>query len=113
VKTDSSDAVALLYDELPKEAKVEIVTEGGWGVESSQPAAPSTTPQRAAKASAPPAELPESLKKSYAVLTTLDRLLAQEPNAEDERAFVRESLAAIDAWRMRSSIDPGSGFSAQ
>ena len=30
MKVDSPDAVALLYDELPKEAKVEIVTEGGW-----------------------------------------------------------------------------------
>ena len=30
MKVESPDAVALLYDELPMEAKVEIVTEGGW-----------------------------------------------------------------------------------
>ena len=50
------------------------------------------------------------MKKPYAVLTALDRLLAQEPNAEYERAFVRETLAAIEAWRLRSPVDPGPGF---
>ena len=110
VKTESSDAVSLLYDELPKEAKVEIVTEGGWEAKPTQTTAPSTTPQQAAKATAPSVELAESLKKPYAVLTTMDRLLAREPNAECERAFVHESLEMIEAWRMRSSMDPGSGF---
>ena len=56
------------------------------------------------------AELPESLKKPYAVLTTMDRLLAQEPDAEYERAFVREAIGAIEAWRIRTSLDPGAGF---
>ena len=30
IRVDSPEALALLYDELPKEAQLEIVTEGGW-----------------------------------------------------------------------------------
>ena len=59
-----------------------------------------------------PVELPESLKKPYTVLTAMDRLLAQEPNAEYERAFVRESLGTIEAWRMRTAVDPVREYSA-
>ena len=40
----------------------------------------------------------------------MDRLLAQEPNAAYERSFIRESLGAIEAWRIRTAVDPGPGF---
>jgi hypothetical protein len=30
--------------------------------------------------------------------------------AEYERAFVREALAAIEAWRQRTAVDPGPGY---
>jgi len=36
LKTESPDAVSLLYDELSKEAKIEIVTEGGWIADSAK-----------------------------------------------------------------------------
>jgi len=38
------------------------------------------------------------------VLTSLKRLLAQEPNTDYEQAFVGESLGAIEAWRGRTAI---------
>ncbi len=50
------------------------------------------------------------MKKPFAVLTTMDRLLAQEQNAEYDLAFVREAMAAIEARRVRSSLDPGAGI---
>jgi hypothetical protein len=34
----------------------------------------------------------------------MNRLLAQEPDADYERALVRESLGAIEAWRGRSAV---------
>lgn len=108
MKVESPDAAVLPYDELPMEAKVEIVTEGGWVAGPTQPTAPPA--QAANVAAAPQTELPESLKKPYAVLMAMGNLLAQEQGAEYERAFVRETLGAIEAWRMRSSIDPGVGY---
>jgi hypothetical protein len=102
VKVESPDAAVLPYDELPAEAKVEIVTEGGWGTEPLPPAASLATGTTASRASQ--AQLPESLKRPYAVLTSMKRLLAQEPGADYERAFVNESLEAIEAWRGRSAL---------
>ena len=81
----------------PTEAKVEIVTEGGWDAPLPRLASPSTPPATTI-AAAPQTELPDSLKKPYAVLTAMDRLLAKEPNAEYEQAFVREAIGAIEAW---------------
>ncbi len=110
LKVESPDAAAIFYDELPKEAKVEIVTEGGWRTDSARPAMSPSLFQASAEAAVPKVGLPTSLKKPYAVLTAMDRLLAVEPNAEYELSFVRESLAAIEAWRMRTSVEPGPGF---
>jgi hypothetical protein len=98
--------VVLPYEALPKEAKVEIVTEGGSDAEPVLPREPSV---QTASAAVSRAELPEKLKKPFAVLTTMDRLLAPEQDAECELAFVREALAAIDAWRTRASMKPGVG----
>ena len=56
-------------------------------------------------AAAPQSELPESLKKPYAAMKALDKLLAQEANAAFERTFVREAIGAIDAWRERTTIE--------
>jgi hypothetical protein len=110
VRVESPGTVALLYDELPNEAKVKIVTEGGWESEPGQRAAPSRPQQAAGVAVTPQAEIPESLRKPRVVLMAMGRLLANEPNADYERAFVRESLGAIEAWQARSGIDPGPGF---
>ena len=103
---ESPDAAVLRYDELPKEAKVEIVTEGGWSAEPSHPIGPSPP---AANATARPAEVPESLKKPFAALTAMERRLAPEQGAEGDRAFIREALAAIEAWQVRSSLEVGAG----
>jgi hypothetical protein len=102
VKVESPDAAVLLYEELPGQAKIDIVTEGGWDEGPAGPRAPSV--QEAAPAAVPQAELPQSLKRALAVLTAMQRPLAQEPGADYERASVRESLGAIEAWRGRSAV---------
>jgi hypothetical protein len=109
LKVESSDAVTLPYDELPTKAKVKIVTEGGWNVDPS----PSTTPPTPAAtqvAAAPRTELPESLKKPYAVLKAMDKLLAHESNVEAEQAFIHEAIGAIEAWRERTAVEPQGFF---
>ena len=64
--------------------------------------------QDAPAAAVPQAPLPESLKKPYAVLTAMKRLMAPKPIGDYDQAFVRESLGAIEAWQGRSAIEqPG------
>ena len=107
---ESPDAVELRYEDLPKEAKVEIVTEGGWDAELSPPTTPST-PAATKIAAAPQTDLPESLKKPYAVLKTMEKLMGQEPNiTKSERAFVHEAIRAIEAWRERTTFEPQGFF---
>ena len=107
LKVKSPDAVVLRYDELPKEAKIEIVTEGGWAADTPRSPAPGSNPAPTKVTGISRTELPASLKNPYAVLTALDKLLAQEPNVvESERGFVREAIGAVEAWRDRTAIEP-------
>jgi hypothetical protein len=118
IRVESPDAAALVYDELPKEARVEIITEGGW---PARPTAAASTSAGSAQAGVPSAssaksgsavraELPKTLKKPYAVLTAMERRLAQLSGTEYERAFVTEAIAAVEAWRDRTAVDPGPGY---
>jgi hypothetical protein len=112
LKITSPDALALMYDALPAEAKIEITTEGGWPKESPGAAYPAV-PALIAKdgpAAAPPAALPESLQRPAAVLTAMTKLLAAEPGSGDERAFVAAALEAYEARRLRAAVDPGPGY---
>ncbi len=108
----STEEVILLYNELPMEAKIEITTEGGWPKESSTavyPAVPALLPEKGNKAQAS-AELPESLKRPFAVLSAMKRLLADEPGADYERAFVTSAIKSCDDYRVRATMDPGPGY---
>ena len=108
VASAGPDRVVLAYNDLPQTAEVEIITDGGWPAGLTRPSSPSE--QGASAAAAPQADLPESLKKPFAVLTAMSRLLDQEADASLERAFVRESLQAIDAWRQRTAVQPQGFF---
>jgi hypothetical protein len=119
VEVTSPDEVALLYDPLPQEARLEIATEGGWPAGSgTRPtdkvtvapgaAQPDTLLTAVAKTGA--AELPAALQKPLAVLTALDRRLANEPGADYERSFVRQTLEAINVSRQRTAVEPGPGY---
>ena len=103
------DAV-LMFDALPEEARVEIVTTGGWPAERPSveyAGEPALVPKGGLPA---PAPLPESLKKPVAVLTTMAKLLAGEDGADYERAFVAAALAACEDCRLRRAIEPGPGY---
>lgn len=55
-------------------------------------------------------EPPAAFQRPFAVLTALDRLLANDPGAEYEQSFVRQALEAINVWRQRTAVEPGSGY---
>lgn len=103
VDVGSSAAVDLLYDSLPAEARVEIVTGGGWPASALAPGAPATY------STAAPAPLSADLRKPYGTLQTMSRLLAKQRNADYERSFVDESIGAIEAWQVSCNTDRGAG----
>lgn len=112
MKVGSPEEAVLVYDELPAEARVELTTVGGWPKEPSTvayAAVPALVPESGIKVPAP-AELPESLKKPFAVLSAMSRLLVGEPGAEYERAFVLVALRACEDYRVRATMDAGPGY---
>jgi len=109
---ESPDEVVLLYNELPVNATIEITTEGVWPEEASTaiyPVKPSLSPKKVTNAQAP-AELPESLKKPFAILSALKISLANEANAENERAFLEIAIRSFETYQVRASMDPGPGY---
>lgn len=112
ISHNSSDAVVLLFDEIPLEAKIEIITSGGWPNESSTtvyPLLPTLNAVEEIKA-LNYVELPESLKRPSAVLSSMKKLLAREPGADYERAFVNAALKSCEDYQVRSKMDPGPGY---
>jgi len=105
-KVESPDEVVLPYQALPKTAKVEIVTTGGWPAATALPPSP-PAPAATTVAAAPRKELPESLQQPYAALQATEKLLAGPAGieAEVEQAFVREAIAAIEVCRERTAVE--------
>jgi hypothetical protein len=107
-----SDALALYYDKLPNEAQIEITTEGGWPEESSTspyPTFPALVSDKVTKTAAR-AELSESLKQPYAVLTTMKKLLAGVTDADYEKAFVDAAIATCEDYQVRVTMETGPGY---
>ena len=72
-------------------------------------AIPALVPGKDEKAPAP-AELPESLKKPFSVLSAMGKLIADEPGADYERAFVSAALSSCEDYRVRATMEPGPGY---
>lgn len=104
MNVSSPAEIDLLYDSLPTEAHVDIVTNGGWAASSLPSAAPATY------TTATPAPLAAPLRTPYGVLKTMSRLLAQKTNADYERSFVGETIGAIEAWQVSCSTDRRPGI---
>jgi len=112
INSGSLHEVVLYFNQLPVEAKIEITTEGGWPVEQSvltYPGVPGLLSIEKTKIQISK-ELPESLKKPYEVLTSLQNQLVNDFPASFETAFLDEAKKSCDDYRIRSSIDPGKGY---
>lgn len=112
IHSSSTDEVALLFSELPSEAKIVITTEGGWPANQSvidYPLIPELL--QAEKTNIPPSlELPESLRKPYEVLQSVRNQLNYGYPASFEIAFLNEAIKSCVDCRIRTTIDPGKGY---
>jgi hypothetical protein len=112
VTVASPEQVTLVYDELPATATIEITTGGGWNDEASvavYPVKPSLVQKKEAN-TLPAAELPESLKKPFALLTAMHKKLTNVSGSENELAFLNVAINACEECRARLSLDPGPGY---
>ncbi|MDP4130517.1 MAG: hypothetical protein Q8939_10165 [Bacteroidota bacterium] len=112
MKTASSGEAVFLYDELPDEAKIEITTDGGWPKESTTPVypvVPTLVTEKATEAKIS-AELPDSLKRPFAVLSTMKKLLTEETGADDDKVFINTAIKSFEAYQVRTTLDPGPGY---
>jgi hypothetical protein len=108
LKINTPGEVDLIYNELPAEARVEIVTKGGWQKEeitADYPLIPALVEENAQKSA-----LPDSLQNQYTILTKLDELLAKESGVEYDHAFVRTAIESFEAYQYRAGMEVGSGY---
>jgi hypothetical protein len=112
LKRSSSKEIVLIYSELPQDAAIEITTGGGWPVQlptTAYPLAPSLLSANEVQVPVQ-AELTDTLKRPYAILSGMKRLLASEPGADYDKAFVAAAIKSFDDYRTRSTMDPGPGY---
>ena len=112
INIESTDQVDLLFDGLPETANIEITTEGGWPDEASvsiYPIRPSLVPKKATNTQENK-ELPQSLVKPYAVLSAMERSIANIPGTENERAFLDVAIKSFENYQHRLGLDPGPGY---
>jgi hypothetical protein len=108
LKNSTSQEVVLNYNELPENAKIEIVTKGGWPLDEATaeyPVIPALMAENIQKS-----ELPDTLKPQFAVLTKFDELLSKETGAEYDRAFVKAAIESFEAYQYRAGMEVGSGY---
>jgi len=112
-KVGSSDEVILIYDELPEEAMVEITTEGSGPKEvfsAPYPITPGIMSEKTLKTFST-SELPDSLKNPYAILSSLDSKLSNDPDAVYESSFVTSAIESFKAYQYRANLDEtGPGY---
>ena len=107
-KSSLEDAISLLYNELPNESKIDIVTEGGWGKDSFADSYPEIPVLGTFKAQT--VNLPDSLQRPYTIVSNMVKVMEKEPMDEGDRAYVKTVLASFNAYQHRLSIDPGPGY---
>jgi hypothetical protein len=102
----------LWYEGLPEEARVEIITEGGWGKQENlapypiAPALPGEGPRMKIQIGS----LPDSLVKPCRILMKMEKVLTADPAAKYEHEFIREALESILAFQERMALEPGPGY---
>jgi hypothetical protein len=111
MKVNSKDEVALLYDNLPENATIEITTSGGWSSEIEPFDYPMMPELISCPMITPSAEnMPQQLQAPFTILMKMKEQLANEPGANYEKAFVDAAIGACESYLQRTSIDPGKGY---
>ena len=108
IKVNSADELALIYEELPVESRIEITTTGGWNTEkptSVYPENPVLVSNYQVKT-----DLPESLVKPYAILTKTKKQIENLPGSEYDLAFLDEAIRSCEDCGTRLKMDTGPGY---
>ena len=112
LRVDSPDAVVLEYKDLPINADVKIITEGGWDQEVSNvtyPIIPALIAEKDTETFSP-ADLPDSLQKPFRVLSRMRKYLATVSGAEYERAYIISAIASFEAYHYRRTMEMAPGY---
>ncbi len=111
-KVESPDAVVLTYNELPINAKVKIITEGGWEKEmitAPYPVIPALIAEKDTKTFSS-ADWPDSLRKPFKVLSSMKKYLAKDARAEYERAYITSAIESFEAYYYRRIMKLAPGY---
>jgi hypothetical protein len=110
-KAGPGGTAELLYNRLPDEAIVEIVTAGGWKKEDFKPAYPLVPALRPEKTDDFRRELlPDSLRRHYSILTEMTESVAQFKGAAYEKSFLAEAVESFRSCGLRKQTDTGTGY---
>jgi len=112
LKLSFPDEICLSYNDLPEVAHVEIVTKGKIQDEpntTEYPLFPTLLPDEKIK-TAIVAELSDTLKRPFAILSGMEKLLANKPEAAFEKQFIAVALKSFEDYRVRATMDAGSGY---
>jgi hypothetical protein len=108
IKVNSSEELALIYNDLPEEAHIEITTTGGWNNEKTSSVYPEFPALNAAYTLK--TVIPDTLQKPYAILLSVKKELENIPGSEYDLAFLNEAIQSIEDCRLRTELDPGPGY---
>jgi hypothetical protein len=108
----SVDEIALLFSDLSANARIEIVTEGGWPEEPCTIDYPDIPPQISAGGAGfrNPVAVTDAMKRPYIELQAMERILTGQPGAEYDRSFVEAALRSFMSYGIRATLDPGPGY---
>ena len=112
IDSESSAEIALYYDNLPDEAKIEIETTGDWPAESGEmdyPVLPALVSEQVNSAMTD-IELAESLKRPFEVLTAMQEKIADVKGADFEKEMITTTINSFEVCSARTKIDPGKGY---
>jgi hypothetical protein len=110
LKINSSNEINLIYENLPAEARVEILTSGEWPAEPATADYPQIPALELAGTVADVYSLPETLKKPYKLLTAMMTYLEKDQYGSFDKAFVAAALESINDCIKRQAIDSGAGY---
>jgi hypothetical protein len=112
IKINSKNEVELFFDELPTDAKIEIITEGGWPTKKTSknyPVIPSLNSERYCKKEVS-SSLPGSLKEPFVVCTKMKEQLENIPGVNFDLAFINAILEACNTICGRKNLNCGTGY---
>ncbi|MEO9003414.1 MAG: hypothetical protein ABI288_01695, partial [Ginsengibacter sp.] len=98
--------------DLPINADVKIITEGGWDQEVSNvtyPIIPALIAEKDTEIFSP-ADLHDSLQKPFRVLSRMRKYLATVSGAEYERAYIISAIASFEAYHYRRTMEMAPGY---